>query len=43
MDTTLAEKHPALSDAKLSDLLRRLYGAELSRRSVAQYRSELGI
>ncbi len=39
----LAEKHPALSDAKLSDLLRRLYGAELSRRSVAQYRSELGI
>jgi hypothetical protein len=39
----LAEEYPAFSDAKLSDLLRRLYGAELSRRSVAQYRSELGI
>ncbi len=39
----LAAEFPGLSDAELSRALVNLLGLKLSRRSVAQYRSELGI
>ncbi len=39
----LAVALPDASDERLSDELRRLHGFQLSRRSIAQYRSELGL
>ncbi|MBI4668016.1 MAG: hypothetical protein HY747_02340 [Elusimicrobia bacterium] len=39
----LALKHPDFSDEELKREIERLYGAKLSRRSIAQYRKELGL
>ncbi len=39
----VAVDNPALSDMRLGHELKRLYGSELSRRSITQYRSELSI
>jgi DNA-directed RNA polymerase specialized sigma54-like protein len=39
----LATQHSGMSDAELALELQRKFGAHLSRRSVAQYRQDLGI
>ncbi|MFC1521767.1 hypothetical protein ACFL6Y_05115 [Elusimicrobiota bacterium] len=39
----IAKENPELSDEKLRGELKQRYGIELSRRSIAQYRKELGI
>jgi DNA-directed RNA polymerase specialized sigma54-like protein len=39
----MAVESPELSDEALRRELKRRYGAELSRRSIAQYRKELGL
>lgn len=39
----LALSHPGSSDENLRKLMERLHGARLSRRSIAQYRQDLGL